>query len=228
MRYKSFAKIAALNIPALFISLGGVVQGRPAVALIPVLLSFMGLAYYWIFSLVVLKTWPVESAPESVCSLVNKLEGIFGVKVDVKLFGDQKPTAFIAYTGPGRYVILITKGLLDTLTEGELEAVLGHELAHVKNRDFVLKSFLLAYRFVYLPIGQLLYAALSREREYLADETSAALTGRPLELATALLKTSPVYGATAKLVSSAFLKVFSEHPPIKSRVERLLKLYIQQ
>ena len=35
----------------------------------------------------------------------------------------------------GRYVVAVTRGLLDTLSDDELEAVLAHELTHIRNRD---------------------------------------------------------------------------------------------
>ena len=43
--------------------------------------------------------------------------------------------AYAAGLRQGDYVIAVTRGLIDTLTPAELEAVLGHELTHIRNRD---------------------------------------------------------------------------------------------
>jgi heat shock protein HtpX len=86
----------------------------------------------------------------------------------------------------------------------------------------------------------LLQLALSRSREFLADETGARLTGDPEALARALLKLErglayvapqSVEPATASLYivnpltsARSFLAIFSTHPPIEDRVERLRAL----
>ena len=43
--------------------------------------------------------------------------------------------AYAAGLKEGQYVIAVTRGLVDTLSDDELEAVLGHELTHIRNRD---------------------------------------------------------------------------------------------
>lgn len=86
----------------------------------------------------------------------------------------------------------------------------------------------------------LIQMAISRSREYRADETAANLTGRPLSLASALKKIS--YGAeripleanpaTAHMFIMNPLKgrisgLFSTHPPVSERIARLDKLAYQ-
>jgi heat shock protein HtpX len=86
------------------------------------------------------------------------------------------------------------------------------------------------------PIAALLIQlAVSRSREYAADEGAAELSGNPAALASALKKLenysgrieSKVEPATAHmfivnpLSGSSFLKLFSTHPPIQERVRRL-------
>lgn len=43
--------------------------------------------------------------------------------------------AYAAGLKEGEYTIAVTRGLMDTLSDSELEAVLGHELTHIRNRD---------------------------------------------------------------------------------------------
>lgn len=90
---------------------------------------------------------------------------------------------------------------------------------------------------IFAPISAMvLQLALSRSREYLADEYSAQITGRPLELANALERISGVnqvqpmrdaQPATAHMMivnplrSGGLMSLFSTHPPIEARIERL-------
>ena len=53
----------------------------------------------------------------------------------------EAPNAFATGRSPKQSTIAVTTGLLNRLTDDELEAVLGHELAHVKNRDVAVMTW---------------------------------------------------------------------------------------
>jgi len=90
---------------------------------------------------------------------------------------------------------------------------------------------------IFAPVSAMvLQLALSRSREYLADEYSAQVTGRPLELANALERISGInqiqpmrdaQPATAHMMivnplrGGGLMSLFSTHPPIEARIERL-------
>jgi heat shock protein HtpX len=115
------------------------------------------------------------------------------------------PNAFTSGWSRASSTLTITTGLRDLLDDSELEAVVGHELGHLANRDAVVMSFASVVQrvgagmfhgvFLLAPLGALVYAvgtlqtvALSRYREYAADRASAVLTGAPEQLMSALRK----------------------------------------
>lgn len=93
---------------------------------------------------------------------------------------------------------------------------------------------------IFAPVSAMvLQLALSRSREYLADEFSGRITGRPLELANALERISGLnqvqpmrdaQPATAHMMivnplrGGGLMNLFSTHPPIEARVERLRRM----
>lgn len=129
-------------------------------------------------------------------------------------------------------VVILSRSLLKLLTPEELSTVLAHELAHIKNGDSLLKTLAVVYRrFLPLdPVLRLLEPAIHREREYFADELSARATARPLQLASALIKIHEAYPANVSVGVSGLSIMggsrgfLSKHPPLKARVERLLRM----
>ncbi len=138
---------------------------------------------------------------------------------------DGNPNAFTFGHYPGDARLAVTTGLLDICDENERQAVVAHELGHIAHWDFVVMTvaatvplvLYAVYRVTHrtrgrgrsggaialVGIGALiaywishyLVLFLSRVREYYADRFSAQRTGRPNDLATALVKIA--YGLAA-------------------------------
>ncbi len=183
------------------------------------------------------------------------------------------PNAFATGRSPSSAVVAVTTGLLRTLNRAEIEAVLAHEISHIKNRDVAvitiasiistLAFFIMRWAMFMGMFGErrdsgsatllflvsavvwfvsfLLIRALSRYREFAADAGSAILTRNPRALISALLKISGkmkyvssdekarVEGMNAFFIVPAIsgktlLSLFSTHPPIEKRIERLERL----
>jgi heat shock protein HtpX len=130
----------------------------------------------------------------------------------------EQPNAFATGRNPEHAVVAVTTGLLQHVPQDEIEGVLAHELAHVKNRDMLITTVAagiagalsnLPYLLMFgggrddrdgnpyaqiglallAPIGAMLIQfAVSRQREFEADRVDALMLGRPTPLANALVR----------------------------------------
>jgi heat shock protein HtpX len=185
------------------------------------------------------------------------------------------PNAFAMGRSQKKAVVCATTGIMRTLSPGELEGVMAHELSHVKNRDVMIMTVVSFFASVASMIAQFafffggdddegapagiviflvsflvyilsffLMLALSRYREFAADRGAALTTGRPSALASALVRISGAMQAvpTQDLreaermnaffivptsVKGAIQTLFSTHPPMEQRIERLQRLEAQ-
>ena len=149
---------------------------------------------------------------------------------ELRLSESAIPVSFTSQTD--KPIVVMSEKLLSLLKKDELEAVMAHELAHIRNSDTTLKALVTAYKTVLPidPIVRLVEAAFHREREMAADETAAKTTKKPLSLASALLKiyeafpkrNLPAYGTLSILGAGSSL--MSRHPPMRQRVNQLIRL----
>ncbi len=179
---------------------------------------------------------------------------------------EMQPNAFATGRDYHNAVVCVTKGLLTTLSREEVKGVLAHELAHIKNRDVLLVTiaaviagtitalaqFGSAFAFrsgdndrgggsiillILSPIiALMIQLAISRAREFSADDGSAEATGDPRYLAQALTKihhqAERIPMQTNPALSSLYIdnpfpgggltELFSTHPNFEKRVNRLL------
>ena len=200
---------------------------------------------------------------------------------DIYIIDDPALNAFATGRNPNRAAIAVTSGLLQKLNRDELQGVIGHEIAHVNNRDILLMSLcgillgtivILSWyathmlffssmtggrrssssgggqaQLIIMAVGivlmilapiaaQLIYFAISRKREYLADSSAALYTRYPEGLASALEKlaasTAPVKSANRSSAPMYIINPFrkkgraasdlsSTHPPISERIRIL-------
>lgn len=193
----------------------------------------------------------------------------------VCIIDDPAPNAFATGRDPQHAVVCATTGLLELMTDRELEGVMAHEMGHVRNYDIRVSLIVfglvvavglisdIIFRMIFwggrsrnnnlggpaflvvIVIGlvaailapitaAVVQAAISRQREYLADATSALTTRDPEGLETALAKLQTNFRPVARTSTAmshlwiadpnrpGFLaRLFSTHPPIPDRIARL-------
>ena len=83
---------------------------------------------------------PLGEAP-ALHSTVERLAALAGVpKPKLYLLPDAHPRALSAGRGPRGAAIAVSSGLLSAAPPAELEGVLAHELAHIRNRDVLVQT----------------------------------------------------------------------------------------
>ena len=101
-------------------------------------------SYYWSDQLVVRMTRAKliqESDNPTLYGIVRKVANEANIPMPkVGIVESPQPNAFATGRGPNKAVVVATSGILGTLTTGELEAVIGHEIGHVVHRDVLLSS----------------------------------------------------------------------------------------
>jgi Zn-dependent protease with chaperone function len=122
--------------------------------------------------------------------------------------------------------------LAGSLSSDETDAVLAHELSHIKNGDSGAKGLakLARVAFPFDPVLRLVEAAVHRERELWADRVSVEFTGKPRALASAIVKAhSESNGGTTSNLAGLFVGgsghgLLSLYPDLERRVDILLEL----
>jgi heat shock protein HtpX len=245
-------------------------------------------------------TSPATPAERQLVNVVEEMAIAAGLpKPRIHVIADADPNALAAGLDPTGSHIAVTEGLLGVCSRDELQAVIAHEMAHIRNFDtrlltllaglvgavalvsdglgrvlrggvrvsgggrsrgvggggkkgsagplvlIVLALWIISWLLAPL-IVRLLALGVSRQREYLADATSAQLTRNPMALATALEKiehahapTSSIKKGTAHLCiadplgrrvtarEGRLADFLGTHPPMAIRVARLKAMAYQ-
>jgi beta-lactamase regulating signal transducer with metallopeptidase domain len=124
--------------------------------------------------------------PEQQVALVNEIAARSGLTVGLVM--TDYPLSFV--WGFRRSKLILSSGLLRTLTAEELTGVLEHEAEHHARRDnlFKLVLSLCTYTSLVFPLSRLILRWRATEVEVICDEAAATRTLAPLELAEALVK----------------------------------------
>jgi len=149
--------------------------------------------FYLIFSFTVGKKFILKNFNATECNdpEVVKIVKILSQELKIKMIKvfvyDGAPNAFV-FGFPTS--LAISKELIHCLSKKELCMAIRHELAHIKNKDLVIKPVLQALRilFFYNPLVHILYYKMIKERELLADSSFICSKGDKITLIEALMK----------------------------------------
>ncbi|MCD4754260.1 MAG: zinc metalloprotease HtpX [Deltaproteobacteria bacterium] len=141
--FKTFMFLAALT--ALFLFVGGALGGRTGMTVALVMAGAMNFFAYWYSDKLALKMSGAREVSEAetpqLHSIVAGLAQKAGIpKPKVYLIAQQTPNAFATGRNPDHAAVAVTEGILRILNREELEGVLAHEFAHIRNRDILISS----------------------------------------------------------------------------------------
>ena len=218
---KTFVLMAGLM--GLFLLAGQLLGGANGLLLALVIGGAFNFIMYFFSDKLVLKMYKAHIVtPEQVPELYNTVDRLrqrAGLPMPVVAIAPhQQPNAFATGRSPEKAVVCVTEGILRQMPMPELEGVIAHELAHIKNRDMLISTVAagiagaisnLPYLLMFgmgggdddgHPIAQLAFMllapsgamliqfAVSRQREFEADRVGAEILGNPLPLASALTR----------------------------------------
>jgi heat shock protein HtpX len=140
---KVFVLMAGLT--ALLAGIGGAVGGQGGLVIALGFAAVMNVFAYWTSASMVLRMYKArkitpEQAPE-LYEMVDRLRQRAGLPMPVVAIAPhEQPNAFATGRNPENAVVCVTEGLLRIMSREELEGVIAHELAHIRNRDMLLQT----------------------------------------------------------------------------------------
>ena len=271
-KFKTYFLLTALTL--LFIFVGGMIAGKSGMIIAFVMAAGMNFYAYYFSDKQVLSHYhaqPVDrhSAP-GLYAIVERLTQRAGLPMPaLYILPDDQPNAFATGRDYEHAAVAVTEGLLNLLSDEEVEAVIAHELSHIKHYNMLIGTVAatiagaismlanfgmffgggqdderpnmivtLALMFLAPMAAGIIQMTVSRNREFMADEGAARMTGHPEWLQSALSKLD--HYARGTLIPEAepqtahmfiinpftgkdlsFRQLFSTHPTTEQRIERL-------
>jgi len=270
-QFKTYALMTGLTL--LFIWFGGMIAGQTGMIIAFIAAAGMNFYAYYYSDTQVLKHYhatPVDrNHATGLYEIVERLTARAGLPMPaLYIIPEDQPNAFATGRNYEHAAVAVTEGLLNLLTEEEVEAVIAHELSHIKHYDMLIGTVAatiagaiamlaqfgmffgggdrdrpnlfvtLALMFIMPMAATVIQMTVSRNREFMADEGAAKMTGHPEWLQSGLAKLDnyargiSMHDADPQTAHMFIInpftghdmslkQLFSTHPTTEQRIERL-------
>jgi len=219
-QFKTYALMTGLTL--LFIWFGGMIAGQTGMIIAFLAAAGMNFYAYYYSDTQVLKHYhaiPVDHNSETgLYEIVERLTHRANLPMPaLYIIPDKQPNAFATGRNYDNAAVAVTEGLLELLTKEEIEAVVAHELSHIKHYDMLIGTVAatiagaiamlaqfglffgggrdrpnilvtLALMFIMPMAATVIQMTVSRNREFMADAGAAEMTGHPEWLQSGLAK----------------------------------------
>jgi heat shock protein HtpX len=134
----------------MLVFVGGLLGGKTGMTFALVMAFGMNFVTYWFSDKIVLKMYRAKPVTETeapeLYSIVRRLAQRAGLPMPkVCIMEQDQPNAFATGRNPEHGVVAVTTGIMRVLSREELEGVIAHELAHIRNRDILVGTVQLRY-----------------------------------------------------------------------------------
>jgi heat shock protein HtpX len=269
-QFKTYALMIGLTL--LFVWFGGLIGGQTGMLLAFLAAAGMNFYAYYYSDTQVLKHYdaiPVDRYNASgLYEIVERLTQQANLPMPaLYIIPDQQPNAFATGRNYEHAAVAVTEGLLNLMDEQEVEAVIAHELSHIKHYDMLIGTvtatiagaiamlanfgmffggdrerpnpIIMIALMVIMPLAAtIIQMTVSRNREFMADEGAAYMTGHPEWLQSALAKLDnyahqrTMHNADPQTAHMFIINPFSgknvslsnlfrTHPTTQDRIDRL-------
>ena len=138
---KTVLLLGALS--GILLVIGELAGGAQGLMMAFVFAVIMNIGSYWFSDKIVLRMYRAQpvGAEHPLHQMVARLAQRGGLPMPkVYVIPDSSPNAFATGRNPSHAAVAATQGIMQVLSAEELEGVMAHELAHVKNRDILISS----------------------------------------------------------------------------------------
>ena len=216
--FRTFFLMMILTL--ILVWVGGILGGKTGTIIALIFAGGMNFYSYWFSDKMVLKRYKAGEVgpghPSGLYEIVQNLATKANLPMPkVYITPEATPNAFATGRNPQNAAVAASQGILRMLSREEMEGVMAHELAHVKNRDILTSAVASTMAGALSALGQFAYfgsdrrenpmlaiimmivaplagmivkMAISRVREFAADKDGSEICGKPLALAGALNK----------------------------------------
>ena len=269
-QFKTYALMIGLTL--IFIWFGGMIGGQNGMLIAFLVAAGMNFYAYYYSDTQVLKHYhalPVDrDHATGLYEIVERLTQRAGLPMPaLYIIPEAQPNAFATGRDYEHAAVAVTEGLLDLMSQEEVEAVIAHELSHIKHYDMLIGTVtatiagaiamlanfgmffggdkdrpnpvvMIALMIIMPLAATIIQMTVSRNREFMADEGSARMTGHPEWLQSALSKLDSYARGTVMhdadpqtahmFIINPFSgqnlslqQLFSTHPSTEQRIARL-------
>lgn len=181
-RFRTTLLLTLLTL--LMVAMGSAIGGKGGAMIAFLMAAAMNFFSYWFSDRIVLGMYGAREVTAadhpSFHAMVERLAGRAGLPMPrVYVIPSESPNAFATGRNPQHAAVAATEGILRILSPAELEGVMAHELAHVKNRDILVSTIAATFAGAISMLGNMLHwgVLLGAGRGHDKEEGGGGLVG---------------------------------------------------